>query len=484
MVDIYEIRDKTISVLSPIISIELPQIIDAYFARIRKEGEKKETTVKSGEGLAKLATRLGITQESLKKMNAGKLKTWGSVQGFNAGEKITYQESNGGDKVYFDRIKSASIGEEVYLVVETQFFQSKKININILQGKEKVIADVDKPIEVIQNGSSVQKIECTVGEFDEINNAKNKDDFKDWAIAKVTLKPNGETKLKEWEDAIEASKKALFYLLVDAHSPNPKYDKLLIVYYGHTKDEANSEHENIMNYWLDVEEKWFEISKTKWHAPVDNPICTLYMQSGGGGELGKHWGLFGNTRNGGKHAGLDLFAKTGDNIYACVDGTIYNRRWHGGYGNTVTIKVKDKDDFLSFKRDYKLVHESEGEIKQGDSFSENGDIFLFYGHLDSVEEFKFGQEVKAGEVLGKTGRSGVTAGTTAPHLHFEIFSSYKMGVGTKYRINPAFYVNYKSFSEQSQAEKDLQKKEKERGKIKEVNGSKKLEYANMKGFKA
>jgi len=194
-------------------------------------------------------------------MNAGKLKTWGSVQGFNAGEKITYQESNGGDKVHFDRIKSANIGEEVYLIVETQFFQSKKININILQGKEKVIADIDKPIEVIQNGSSVQKIECTVGEFDEIKDAKNKDDFKDWAIAKITLKPNGETKLKEWEDAIEECEKALLYLLVDAHTPNAEYDKLRIVYHGHTKDEADSEHENMMNYWLDVEEKWFEMTK-------------------------------------------------------------------------------------------------------------------------------------------------------------------------------------------------------------------------------
>jgi len=42
MIDIYDIRDKTISILSPVISIELPQIIDAYFARIRKEGGKKK----------------------------------------------------------------------------------------------------------------------------------------------------------------------------------------------------------------------------------------------------------------------------------------------------------------------------------------------------------------------------------------------------------------------------------------------------------
>ena len=39
----------------------------------------------------------------------------------------------------------------------------------------------------------------------------------------------------------------------------------------------------------------YESPSGKWHDPVDNPICTLYMQSGGGGEAGKHWGLFGQT---------------------------------------------------------------------------------------------------------------------------------------------------------------------------------------------
>ena len=87
---------------------------------------------------------------------------------------------------------------------------------------------------------------------------------------------------------------------------------------------------------------------SNWHDPVDNPMSTNYMQSGGGGALGKKWGLFGNgIRNGSPHTGLDLFARTGDNIYACVDGTVYNRRWHGGYGNTITIKVKDPKAFLA-----------------------------------------------------------------------------------------------------------------------------------------
>ena len=41
-------------------------------------------------------------------------------------------------------------------------------------------------------------------------------------------------------------------------------------------------------------------SNSKWHDPVNNPVCTLYMQSGSGGAgtAGEHWGLFGNTRKG------------------------------------------------------------------------------------------------------------------------------------------------------------------------------------------
>jgi muramidase (phage lysozyme) len=118
-------------------------------------------------------------------------------------------------------------------------------------------------------------------------------------------------------------------------------------------------------------------SDGKWHDPVDNPIATIFTQSQSSGEFndsGKHWGFFGNTRSGSAHAGLDLFAKTGTNIYACVDGTVYNRRWHSNYGNTITIKVKDKEAFLKLKKEYKLQYEDDGEISQGANWSEEGNI--------------------------------------------------------------------------------------------------------------
>ena len=218
-----------------------------------------------------------------------------------------------------------------------------------------------------------------------------------------------------------------------------------------------------------------------WHDPVDNPISTNFYQNGNFDNTSKIWGLFGDEIRrevDRKHTGLDLFAERGKPVYACVDGTIYNRRWHTGYGNTITIKIKDPKTFLERKRsDY--AHKTNREMTSGTSWSESGDIYLFYAHLHSVNEFTFGQEVTSGQQIGTTGRSGVSGGTCAPHLHFEIFCSYRFAVGTNYRFNPAYFVSYKFFDEQSEDEKNAQIKEKNRGQIREFNGESKLSEQDL-----
>jgi hypothetical protein len=49
----------------------------------------KTHTVESGETLGSLAKKFGTSTDALKAANADKLKKWGSVEGFNAGETIT-----------------------------------------------------------------------------------------------------------------------------------------------------------------------------------------------------------------------------------------------------------------------------------------------------------------------------------------------------------------------------------------------------------
>ncbi|MFP8893692.1 MULTISPECIES: M23 family metallopeptidase [Chryseobacterium] len=221
------------------------------------------------------------------------------------------------------------------------------------------------------------------------------------------------------------------------------------------------------------ETKLEPVKTNKWHDPVDNPICTLYMQSGGGGKgtIGEHWGLFGNTRNGSKHQGLDLFVIPGSNVYACVKGIVHKVKWHAGYGNTMTIKIIDKESFFNHKRDYSLLYPSNGEINQSSNFDKTKDIFLFYAHLEQVlvEE---GTEVNAGKVIAKSGVSGVEKGTCAPHLHFEIFTTvYAVGMGLNYRCNPGFYIHFKAPHEQSENELNLQK-ETAKTRIKNLYGKK------------
>ncbi|CAD7800180.1 Glycyl-glycine endopeptidase LytM [Chryseobacterium aquaeductus] len=196
-----------------------------------------------------------------------------------------------------------------------------------------------------------------------------------------------------------------------------------------------------------------------WHEPVDNPISTLYMQSGGGGidTIGENWGLFGNTRNGSVHQGLDLFAELDKDVYACTNGVVHKVSWHNGYGNTMTIKITDKESFYNHRREYVRLHANRGEIIQGSSFDKQQDIFLFYAHLNEVliEE---GVDVKAGDKIAKTGVSGVRGGTCAPHLHFEIFTTiYAVGRGLSYRCNPGYYVHFKGPAEQTAADKERQR---------------------------
>lgn len=105
---------------------------------------------------------------------------------------------------------------------------------------------------------------------------------------------------------------------------------------------------------------------------------------------------------------------------------------------------------------------------------------MFYAHLHTVNDYTYGQDVNCGDILGTTGRSGVTDGTCAPHLHFEILSNYIMGKGSiVHRMNPGYYVDYKVFNDLTDSEKKVQQDEAKLGKIKQVNGAKKLKYEDM-----
>jgi murein DD-endopeptidase MepM/ murein hydrolase activator NlpD len=85
------------------------------------------------------------------------------------------------------------------------------------------------------------------------------------------------------------------------------------------------------------------------------------------------------------HTGIDIAAKTRTNIVAAQTGNIIYNDWLGGYGKVVMI-------------------------------DHGGGYVTLYAHLSS-SVVKIGQEVTRGDLIAKSGTTGVSTG---PHLHFEV----------------------------------------------------------------
>jgi murein DD-endopeptidase MepM/ murein hydrolase activator NlpD len=92
------------------------------------------------------------------------------------------------------------------------------------------------------------------------------------------------------------------------------------------------------------------------------------------------------------HRGIDLPAPAGGWVYAVLPGRVVELRRKGSAGLEVTLQ--------------------HGDARQGEFITR-------YAHLGTVTPALANgrAEVKAGEVLGRVGRTGVTYGT---HLYFEI----------------------------------------------------------------
>ncbi|WP_338768152.1 M23 family metallopeptidase [Bernardetia sp. ABR2-2B] len=85
------------------------------------------------------------------------------------------------------------------------------------------------------------------------------------------------------------------------------------------------------------------------------------------------------------HHGTDLDLDTGDPIYAVFDGVIRVKKYGRGFGNHIVIR-------------------------------HNNGLETVYGHL-SATNVEIGDNVKAGQMIGKGGSTGRSTG---PHLHFEM----------------------------------------------------------------
>ena len=85
-----------------------------------------------------------------------------------------------------------------------------------------------------------------------------------------------------------------------------------------------------------------------------------------------------------RHSGVDLKTKPNDEIHAAFDGVVTRSSPYSGYGNCIVIRHDNGLETL-------YSHQSKNFVKVGD-------------------------RVKAGQVIGLTGRTGRA---TTEHLHFE-----------------------------------------------------------------
>ena len=144
-------------------------------------------------------------------------------------------------------------------MVKTDKFEKRSLKINVKQGKEKGIVEKDGALTMQQNGSDIAIVKATTGDLSKTKYL-NKDDYNDWAIAKIKLQPKDKNKLKLWNDKLKdlKDKKTNLYLLIDAHSDN---SDLEIDYYGNKESGIAKDESGNTNCWLDKDEKWFELRK-------------------------------------------------------------------------------------------------------------------------------------------------------------------------------------------------------------------------------
>ena len=245
------------------LNIKHYKVLDAYFAeRINtpqyKESEEKEPIkykVTSGDTLSKIAKKYNTTVAKIKTDNGLTNDTIYVGKTLNIGSQPKKEKI--GDKVTFDKLKSASLGDEVYVVVKTLNLTNKKVRLNVKQGKvEKLKLETEEKGLMLQHdkGTSTEA-EVVVGAYAKDNTITNKDDFKEWAIFKITLGGKDIKREKEELDKLK-DKKAFMCLLIDAHTPN----NIKVVYNGTNPDkDGEPDQRTTPNRWLDMDGKWFEL---------------------------------------------------------------------------------------------------------------------------------------------------------------------------------------------------------------------------------
>jgi murein DD-endopeptidase MepM/ murein hydrolase activator NlpD len=149
---------------------------------------------------------------------------------------------------------------------------------------------------------------------------------------------------------------------------------------GRLIDRLEREVKLQMTSYDEINRRYDYTQKLFAHIPAIKPMHGYYSINGFGMRIHPVLRVYR------MHEGVDIITDVGANVYATGDGVVqYAGRTQGGYGAVI-------------------------EIDHGYGYSS------LYAHLSRVL-VRPGQAVKRGELIAKSGRSGLVSG---PHLHYEV----------------------------------------------------------------
>lgn len=154
-----------------------------------------------------------------------------------------------------------------------------------------------------------------------------------------------------------------------------------------------------------------------------NPLKTSKLRTAGLRSV--RGAMFGMTRvnpdgSPRAHQGIDLATDEGFRVYAVENATVVaTAQEMKGYGFTVTLQLNCPEK--------PALH----------------GLFAFYSHLDRID-VKVGQTLKGGVQIGLSGDTGNAKGMTTVakggHLHFELRTTRRPGLGLVGRIDPLPFI--------------------------------------------
>lgn len=141
------------------------------------------------------------------------------------------------------------------------------------------------------------------------------------------------------------------------------------------------------NYLISYNDRYYNLlGKEVAGFLLQMPLSQVYITSGFS-HARKHPVLKKVIR---PHFGIDLRARVGTTVRSAGSGKVISAGVKGGYGKAIEI-------------------------------SHEGGLRTLYAHLSSIDKkIKIGSYVKQGQVIGKSGNTGISSG---PHLHFGLYKN-------------------------------------------------------------